>query len=326
MPEDAEPKKSSRLVAALRGFIATLIAGSIPFFYSETLFWGRPGRAPIGELILTWVIYSLLTYATLAVVITYRVRRASAVFLAGAFYGWLSEGVLVQTTYDALPLQLSWTGLAWHALLSIGLGWFALSAALQKSAAYSVLLSSLLGAFWGFWAVMWWQPEEGGRVTSPSSFASHAFSVGILLLLAFAVLPRIVPSQGFRSRGGRRFAAIVIGVWFLFVAVPARPIALIIAPLLFSVTLAALRRNAHNEQQETPQTLEELPIILRSAPPFRYLTLLAMPLSAVLVYAAFLQSGRIFATNMPVYYVTMPLGFLLYAWSIWDIRRKSSAK
>lgn len=93
-------------------------------YFSEFVFWARDTEDSIGGWLFIYLVYSVVTYILLSVVTTFRVRSVWAIFLAGALYGWLIEGVIVQTMYDDFPLQVSFTGLAWHALISVLIGWY----------------------------------------------------------------------------------------------------------------------------------------------------------------------------------------------------------
>ena len=55
-----------------------------------------------------------------------RCTAAAGVILVGALYGWLVEGVVAATVYGPLPVSLVWTGVAWHGLLTVGVGWWIL--------------------------------------------------------------------------------------------------------------------------------------------------------------------------------------------------------
>ena len=102
----------------LRNLLLTLTTGYILLFYSELVFWARPRpQDSLTGWLGTWLAYSLAGYVFLAAVQYFHVRDLWSLFLCGALFGWLTEGVIVQTMYDAFPLQISWTGLAWHALL-----------------------------------------------------------------------------------------------------------------------------------------------------------------------------------------------------------------
>jgi hypothetical protein len=301
--------------SAFKSLLATLCIGFILFTYSETMFWGRPARAPLPELVVTWLVYSLMTYLFLAAMTVFRARGWAGLFLAGALYGWLGEGVLVQTMYDNFPVNLSWTGLAWHSLISVCAGWYGLSLALQRGAVPSALTAAGLGLFWGLWAVMWWQPEEGGRVTPLPAFAFHVFLQCALLALCYALYPRLLSAQSFTSKAAGGFILLVAALWFVFVAVPHTPLAGVVAPSLFALTLYALYRlRGPKDESGGLRTLRPLPWA-------RHLAIFTMPLCATLVYALFRATGRTYPTNFWVYYGVMPLGFAAYAVGLWAAYR-----
>lgn len=72
-------------------------------------------------------------------------------FLVGAFFGWLVEGVFAMTLFGAegilFPFTISWTGLAWHAIISVVLGWYVLQQALTHSFKRTAWVSGMLGIF-----------------------------------------------------------------------------------------------------------------------------------------------------------------------------------
>lgn len=102
-----------------------LCSGYIIVYFGEFVFWATPDREgmDLGGMLAVWGLYSVMAYPFLCVVSYFRVRDAWAMFLAGAFYGWFEEGVVVQTTYGTpdtpFPMSISFTALAWHAPIDI---------------------------------------------------------------------------------------------------------------------------------------------------------------------------------------------------------------
>lgn len=305
------------LGATVRSWAAALTLGLILFFFSETVFWGRPDRAPLSDLLITWCAYSVLAAALLYALTLFMVRSAPALVLCGALYGWLVEGVLAGTLYDAFPLQVSWTGLAWHDLLSVCSGWYGLSWALRRGTRHTALVAAGLGVFWGTWAVMWWQPAEGGVVTPLPAFAAHAMMQGSLVLLAFVLLPRLLRPTSFTSAWGRRLLGVLLAFWFAVVILPQRPLALLIAPPLFMLTVRALRRS-----RTRPDTGTNVVALMHQPVSWaRAGLLLLMPGCAVVIYALFLWGGYLVPTNIVIFWVLTPLGFLAYLSSLWAVWR-----
>ena len=112
----------------------------------------------------------------------------------------------------------------------------------------------------------------------------------------------------------------VLLLYFIFVAVPAAPIAVVVLPALLLLIYIALR---HNRQVETRESV--LSGTIRSVPPWNYLGLLALPLAAIGFYAAALTLGLEWRTNWITYLITTPLGFILLIFSlvrVWQMKEQ----
>ena len=302
----------------LRKAAVILANGYILFFFSERVFWSfwRPGDNP-SEFLITWIAYCLLGWIFLDLVRRFNVASFPPLFLCGAVFGWVGEGVVVDTLYgdptNPFPLSVSWTGLAWHALLSVEVGWYLLGKALtQEKPTRTAWLSLAVGLGWGLWAV-WWRTELGKESdTSVWGFASHAVLCSIPFLLAWFVLGLARPDW-FQSS---RLATIVL--WGLVVAVflaarvPARPFAALILPPLLTLCYVGLRRNALTEQR--PDVLDG---ILGRIRLLNVMTLVLIPLAAIAVYALFRSLNLLVPTNVVLYLITMPLGFWFFFRSLW---------
>lgn len=306
------------LAAQLHKTVVMLATGYVLFCFSERMFWSfvRPGDS-LGGLLLTWMVYSLLGWILLILVRRYRIASFPAVFMAGAVFGWLAEGVVVDTLYGSpsspFPLSISFTGLAWHALLSVGVGWYLTAKALVAERPTRIIILSLaVGLGWGLWAA-WWPNElrEPGLTTLPR-FAFHTLACSILLILAWFVLGRARPDW-FRPR---RFAAAFLTglalILFLLARVPSRPMAVLVLPPLLALAFAGLRKHAGHEEQ--PDSLDALLGRVRTR---NALALLLMPCAAIVAYAPFRLLDWHPATNVVVYLVTMPLGFWFFVQALW---------
>src|SRR5262245_14142196 len=184
---------AGRMLRWIQKLIVVLATGYILFFYSERVFWSflRPGDKLI-DFALGWLVYSLLAWVFLLLVRQCRIASFSALFLAGAVYGWLDEGVVVDTLYGSadgpFPASISFTGLAWHALISVGIGWYWQGKALTAAKSPRVAIFSVaVGLGWGLWAA-WWPAELEKGSTSLAAFAAHTVVCSLFLVLAWLVL------------------------------------------------------------------------------------------------------------------------------------------
>ena len=90
----------------LKRLLTTGSLGYILMFFSENIFWSRYKRNDtIPDLIFTWIIYSILAFVFLVIVKKYNVNNIWSLFLAGSIFGWINEGVIVQTTYASFPFH-----------------------------------------------------------------------------------------------------------------------------------------------------------------------------------------------------------------------------
>lgn len=307
-----------------RWWLLPLCIGYVLYFYSEAMFWSQSYRATLPDRLMTWTAYSILAAAMLCAMAGFRINRLTGLFVAGALFGWLGEGVLVQTAYGTpLWVFLSWTGLAWHALISVCIGWYGLLRALQLPGwrrAASLALG--LGAFWGLWAVTWLQPEEGGHRVGVGRFILQAVLFTVPLMLCYWAYPRLTPGR-FRASRWMVGGIIVLAVaWFVLIAVPTAPRALYIAPVLFGLTLLTLWRHRQAQAGETLLAVSAAPVSGAKV----FLVLL-MPVCAAGVYAVFLKSGWTPKVNVLVLFVTTPVGYLLWlgaVLTIWRHRRPAA--
>lgn len=307
----------------LRKAAVVLASGYILFFLSERVFWSfwRPGDNP-AEFLMTWVAYSLIGWIFLDLVRRFRVAAFPAVFLCGAVYGWVAEGIVVDTMYggpaNPFPLSLSWTGLAWHALLTVGVGWYLLGKALaQEKATRTAWIALAIGSIWGLWAV-WWPAELKEADTSVRAFASHTVVTSVPFVLAWLVLGMARPDW---FRVGRVATVLLWALAaFLFVAarVTTRPVVSFTLPTLLLVCWIALRRNAHIERSN-----DVLDDMLGSVRPRNVLVLLLIPVAAIAVYSTFHGLRLTLPTNVALYVVTMPLGFWFFGRSLWVTLRRT---
>ena len=267
------------------------------------------------------MVYSLMAFVFLVLVAHFRVKSIWALFLVGATFGWIDEGIVVQTAYDMLPLSVSFTGLAWHALLTVWVGWYALRKSLISSDAWSTLkLAAAVGVCYGLWAINWWFEPDGG-VSSVPEFAAYSFITTAILIPAYWLVNWSASEPFVPNRWVIVVVSGIFALYFGFVTVPAAPLALVILPLLFGLIYLALRRNRLAEDEGSL-----LDAHCNSIPVWKYISLLALPLTGILVYALATALQLQWQTNWVLYLVTTPLGFVLFAVSLVKVWRRQPAR
>lgn len=310
---------STPVLNILKHMLFVLSTGYVFVYFSEHLFWARmrPDDSLPGWF-GAWVAYALLAYVFLGLVSYFRVKGIWPLFLAGAVFGWLAEGVVVQTTYDMLPMSISFTGLAWHAMLTVWVGWYAVQRALQSPRVWpSLLLCSLIGLAFGVWAISWWVEPDGGVAPVPE-FAAFAFTTTGLVMLAYWLANWSSSTPMRWNRWVTILVTALFVLYFVVVTVPARPIALLVLPILLGLAFWGLRQNRLAENEGSLQET-----LYGRAPWRNYLGLLCIPVTGTLVYALAMSMNLQVPTNWALYLVTTPLGSVLFVISLVKTQRRA---
>lgn len=296
------------------------------FFFSETMFWSlwRPDENPLTRA-AGILFYSFLGYMLLALIAAVRVRDVWTLLVAGACFGWLGEGVFAMTLFGAggipFPFTIAWTALAWHAPLSVVVGWWWLGRALRASRPWLALLLSVgIGLFWGIWGYGW-QFETPPVVADPGDFFGNAAGGTVLLALAQAAITWGAPADFRPTKIGLAIAAVATLAFFGVLTVPQVPIApLVLVPLL-ALSWLALRRAARATPEETPGVLADFVAPVR----VRNLVMLpAIPLAATAVYTLLSEHQPDVQTHMVVAALSGLGGTVVFVVGLWRIVRRQA--
>lgn len=305
------------LIRLARNVCLIFSTGYVLFFYSERVFWSffRPGDS-FFDILLTWVAYSVLGWIFLVCIHSCRIHTFPGVFLSGALFGWMGEGGLVTTLYGSpdnpFPISISWTGLAWHALLTIGVGWYAtLTAFVSPNWKRSFTLSLSIGLVWGLWGVFW--PSELGSTcdTSPTAFLLHSICFGGLLPLAWLGIR--YSGQAVQQWGNKSWWAMVaLVVLIIAIRIIATPEAAWILPVLVGIVFIAL---SHWRKRSTGP--DSILLMATGFPKGRVLWFLLAPLVSSASYACLWHVDQKLPTNVLLFLITTPLGFIVFGWCLW---------
>jgi hypothetical protein len=304
----------------VKNILQVLSTGYIFVYFSEHLFWSRirPDDSFTGWL-GAWMVYSLMAFIFLVLVSHFRVKNIWALFLTGAAFGWIGEGIVVQTAYDMLPLSISFTGLAWHALLTVWVGWYLIRKSLLFSDIWSILrLAAAIGFCYGLWAISWWLEPDGG-VSSIPEFAAFSFSTTTLVIFAYWLANWSSCETFVFNRWAIIFVSAGFALYFCLITVPAAPLAFVVLPILLGLVYLGLRQNRLDEDEGSL-----LDVLRGPASIWKYTSLLAIPVSSVLVYAIGMSLHLQWQTNWVLYMITTPLGFILFGTSLYKLLRRKS--
>ena len=269
----------------LRASALVLGTGYVLCFVSETMFWSfwRPDEEPHIR-VLQWLLYAMFGYLTLAVVAQFRLRGSWALLLGGAFFGWLGEGVVAMTVYGdpsmPFPATIAWTALAWHAPLSVVVGWYWVGMALRAPRIWPTLrLAFALGLFWGVWG-FGWKAETPPLVVEPIAFLVHALATTACFALAHLAIGAGARVDYRPWRPGVVVVALAAVAFFALLTVPAIPFApLVLLPLMALLAFAMHRRSALAPRGSA---VDDFVAPVRGR---NLLALAPMPLVATVVYA-----------------------------------------
>jgi hypothetical protein len=301
-----------------RRWIAALAMGYVLMFFSEFLFVNVYPRFDVWGILPMWIAYSIEAWVLLTILFAFRVRNLGALFLAGAVYGWLLEGVVVQTMYAAFPFQVAFTGLSWHALIDVVVGVYLVRCAQHSgSPRQSARLAALIGVFWGVWAIWVWQEQT---MIGAGWFALFAFGTSLPLIPAYRTLNRLEPLDFHPGRWEVRIIAGLHGLIFVFVVI-AIPFAALILPPLLVLIYRALRRHRDSAAPAAISRTSSGRVGWS-----HYAALGLMPLIASGIYAAALAADARIATNMIIALITVPVSVVWFVRALIKLGKEPAAE
>jgi hypothetical protein len=303
-------------MSLLKRWLYVFSTGFTLVFYSELLFWGANSLTGFLE---TWLYYALATYLFLIAVAYFHVNTLWSLFLAGALYGWLVEGVLVQTTYENLPISISDTGLSWHALISVWVGWYILRRALLESSPRRTLIwGAALGIFAGLWLPFW--GVDLSTEVIPFTLTKLALLMGVsvpLLAFNYWLQNRITPTPFVPHKLEVILLVSLFLLQFVVTVLPMYPLALIILPPLLLVLFFSL----HRQRQNALHADTYLETLSGDIPTRNIASLFIMIPAALLAFALDQWLGLTPLPQYAIYLVTVPSGFIIFALSLFKIWR-----
>lgn len=307
-----------RRLALSFGATAGLALASV--IWSESWFYGRwRAEDSVIGFVETVAAYGLAVQVVRFVALRWQVAASGRgawrrVFLAGALYGWLVEGVIVTTVIDDLPLTLSYTGLAWHALFTVLLGWWWMPRQLARPLLGSLLPLAAVGAGVGAWASFW--KFEEGAVTPVLEYAVF------VTLTTVAYAAGLAAWWALRARANPGLRGSVVAMVLLLAIAVAHAITnllTLLGPALVGVALLALITT-------TPRSTDATLLPTAGPAPWRSLwRLVLVPVVATGVFALSTSSPQAIPTGWPFLIVTAPLAALLFVLAWWRARRASRA-
>ncbi len=315
------------LISPVLRIVSALPLGAVFFVYSEEMFWCfyRHGT-PIEEYLATYLVYVLLSYVFLYLLYWSQVYDKWGVFLIGAIYGWIIEGFIVQTMYEAIPLSISWTALAWHAGITILIGFYNVFGVIRTGNIKRLcLLFASVGVFWGLLSTFW--IIELGYLPTITEFFMFISICSVLISLGYYTFLRTIPDKFSISRPEKYFLISLFGIIyaclvlvFVYILVIWTPLVLFTLYILKKYSAKITTYRVHTEKTET--LYDAIHNILKNEPSKKKIIvsgpLLIPPIGTALFAIQYLSGIHLGALVMIIAYIILvPLGFLLYVLSVY---------
>lgn len=300
----------------LRYFFLSFVIGLIAMWGSEMFFWGFPQPdLTLGEGLITYFAYSLSCAAALSAVLWTRIAGVHALFLAGALLGFLIEGVVVAQMYLNFPLDLVWTPLAWHALITSVCVFGICRAGPHWPLWRHVLALIALGAGGGFFALFWPLDEgRGSQIPSGEAVFGYLVGIGCVVVVANIALDRFktVPVPP----GWVRLIAPVLAlmVWLLASFYDPNPVR-VFWPVMVGLTIWAMRRLGDGTSPVS---------IGAPASIWRHVLFLVAPITMLIVAVPAWENNVAISTNLVVAGITVPLSLGWWLMLLWRAKRATT--
>jgi hypothetical protein len=285
------------------------------------------------------VFYLIPTTALLWSISRWPGSRWPAVVLAGAVYGFVTEGVLTVVVYGGFPFDpfaISYTSLAWHAVVTVWFGLVLLHRLLASGPTVRAVAGiALFGVFWGLWAMTLRLPSGDDELPALSMlvgdvelrvFAAYTAAATVAIGVCHLLLGRFVrPADLVVGRGWRMMVLVVGLLWFAFFVVPAAPWAPVELVVLLLLCAWGLAR--HSRVASPGPTLAA--VICEPIRPPRLGMLTALPVAAILTQGVLLRidpSEHAIRSYLlePMVDAQTLLGWALFIAALASVRRASS--
>lgn len=277
--------------------LALAMAG---YWASEALFWGFP-PVPGDPVTLgfTVLVYAAVFAAVLAAAQVTGAAGVPGLVLAGALFGFLIEGVVVDTMMWGVPITLVWVPLAWHMPLTV----LATLAALRQDgrglwlAVPALVVAGVVNA--GYFPTV--------RADLPGLGAVLAYQLPFLAvaMAGHLWLDRLGPRALAPRWLGWVLALGALGLWGLKLVADPQPKRLLV-PLMIGLTLWAMRRSGRASEE---------------AAGFGHagarVWWLVVPTLATVVAGQMVRDGTGFHGNEWLAVSYGPVGLCLWLWALW---------
>ena len=228
-----------------------LFIGMGAIFVTVSEFWFYEVGEEVGHIGIL-LAYSVLAYVFVTCVVYFKLHTFAGLFVAASLFGILTESVAVPVLFTAMPFTIIWTSLAWHALITVMIFWYAYLYILELSRPLiKVVYLLLMGAGLGLWNSFMWNVSAIDDVTGDISYAwvdPSEFILQLLLGYALFIGGHLLFAYGSSKpiSFGRNemwiLFAVISGFFVIGPGITMFPFSLVLLPLVFVCWKAFVRQ------------------------------------------------------------------------------------
>ena len=302
---------------------AIFVAVSEFWFYEVT-----PDTSSLGILFS----YGLLGYLFVLLLERYKVHSFAGFFATAALFGFLVEGIPVPVLYSGLPFTILWTSLAWHALITVLIGWYWYRVITATAKWFLVALYNLcFGLGLGLWGAYMWNAIEapnGVDLTfvwqSPQVFMEQFLFGWFIFILGHIVFEYVAKHATRTFFFVETISLVTLAVFFyVFQLVLFFPFSLVMIMLLWT-SLNALVRERDTIPQDSQTILEQFRT--QTIALWRFSFAVLIPAGAWVMYTLMYTYRIEFEANALIIITAGPAALWWWGQSLWTLKRRSIAE
>lgn len=305
------------VVAQLARKLCALV-GLGAIFVTVSEFWFYPIDEEVSHIGIL-LAYSLLGYLFLLTLHYFRVTEFAGLYLAACLFGFLVEGAIVWYLYTELPVSIVWTSMAWHALITVCLGWYLVLRISKARWLWQSVYFAALGAGLGAWTTFMWYVDEApdGDIswswTEPTGFIEQ-FLLGFFFFVAGHVLYSLARPGTLRFvRLDYGLAIGALAAWTSLTLLVAFPASLLFLPLVAACLTPLFKsRPSRTPPASILKSLDEAPLGWRS-----YLAMIPLPICAIATHTALVEAQLGLEWNAILIVTAGPYSVWLFVRAFW---------
>lgn len=257
--------------------------------------------------------YVLFTYPFLLLLSYFKVRTISSLLLAGAIFGWSTEGLFIPILYESIPISFVFPSISWHALIDVLLGWYLVRMVMRNFGMFGNAISFVaLGVVWAMWATWFWGGTDANDMSRilPDDFMLLAVVSSSFWLLGLLLADWFTDMKFQVSKWEVWIIGVIYILFFLYTAFPYLPYSALIIPIIMLTIFSIYLGRNHK------QGVKILERLAKKKPDWRVYFLLPLtPIVATIIYPWFYTNN----ISVPTEDVVAVLLFVGFVWFIFAL-------